>query len=172
MGTHQSSITRRIGGETNVKRKARHQATLWECRVRTYTHPYTPLGAYADVGPLSLLPTARTQGTVKLSTSATGWAEEHIKQQVEYLRCGGSEEELTEVLCKLASYTLSREVVVATELVPTLECLCCRAVNVDVALRAERLRVRLAELLSASDATDEVRRWRGREGERGRVAGG
>jgi hypothetical protein len=39
MGTHQSSITRRIGGETNVKRKARHQATLWECRVRTYTHP-------------------------------------------------------------------------------------------------------------------------------------
>jgi hypothetical protein len=76
------------------------------------------------------------------------------------LRCGGSEEELTAVLRKLASYALSREVVLATELLPTLACLC--NTNVHVAQMAARLAGRLADLLLApaagtGDAAVEVR---------------
>jgi BioD-like phosphotransacetylase family protein len=78
---------------------------------------------------------------------------EEIDGMAKELVCEGkSDEELVQVLAKLASYVLSAEVVVATRLVPALELVARASLNLAVASRAERLRISLARVVAARAA--------------------
>jgi hypothetical protein len=94
-----------------------------------------------------------SQGTVVLPSSSTAWCFEEIDALAKQVVCEGkSDEDLVQVLAKLASYVLTAKVVVATRLVPALELVAQKATNLKVATRAERLRIALARVVAAPAA--------------------
>jgi len=87
-----------------------------------------------------------------LPSSSTAWCFEEIDALAKQVVCEGkSDEDLVQVLAKLASYVLTAKVVVATRLVPALELVAQKA-NLKVATRAERLRIALARVVAAPAA--------------------